>query len=723
VSAYRLLRLPSGRWAVKGPYCPDDLPRLRALPGARWNKAARAREVATDDASVVQLVAQLTELGCAIPREILDRAEAVAGQADAASDAAEARASDPRLFPYQRAGVRWLAGRKRGLLADAMGLGKTVQALLALPAEAPRVLVICPACVKGSWRDECRRWRPDLEPAVLRGRKSFRWPAPGEVVVANWDILPATAPAAPEGVYLVADEVHAAKNPRTQRTKRFTALVEAVAAADGSVWGLTGTPMLNRPGELWTVLRALGLAASAFGSWGRYKRLFHATPGRWGGLEWGTPDPQVPELLRRVMLRREREAVLADLPPKRWQQVAVNGLTAKLRRMCDDALAKWRARDTELSRSGLPAFEEMSRVRAELAAHKATVLPALLDEYEAAGEPVVVFSDHRAPVEALRDREGWAVILGGTPAEERTEIVRRFQAGELHGVAGTIKAMGVGVTLTRAATMIFVDLTWTPALIEQAEDRICRIGQERGCLYVTLVADHDLDRRMAEVLRDKKRLIAATVQATAGAADPRQADVVRHARDHAERAAREQADKPQAERDVVPCPVCRADCDVRVAGERSKRPGERYIRCDACGDFAWAEEFGTVADVQDCAYCGAPCRARTSRSRKNPGRRYIKCPRCGEFAWADEVRRPVDRARVRRQVEYLLGRCDGAVARDAVGFNKYDAAFVRQAWVGGEAGVRDEADWRRLERLLCKYRGQLEAAGLAAGEDGERRAA
>jgi hypothetical protein len=134
---------------------------------------------------------------------------------------------------------------------------------------------------------------------------------------------------------------------------------------------------------------------------------------------------------------------------------------------------------------------------------------------EDANEPIVVFSVHRAPIDHLGTRDGWATITGDTPAAARTEIEARFQRGELRGVAATIQAGGVAITLTRAHRAVFVDQDWTPALNAQAEDRICRIGQDRGVIITRIIADHALDRRIAQVLATKIEIIEGSVDAAA----------------------------------------------------------------------------------------------------------------------------------------------------------------------------------------------------------------
>ena len=662
-----------GPWyGVQSDYDPAILPGLRALPGARWDRDNRVWRVSTRPQDLLALVAGLNKLGCPVPADLIDGAKGLAAEVAATEAAATTRAADPRLYAYQRDGVRWLAGRCRALLGDEMGLGKTVQVLLAQPENA-RALVVCPASLKGNWRDECARWRPDLTPAVLSGRDSFRWPAAGELVVTNYDVLADAPAAAPGGVVVVADEVHATKSKAAKRTKRFVALVAAAGAAGGRTWGLTGTPMLNRPPELFQVLDNLGLVPETFGHFGAFYRCFGAKRSDYGTV-WGRPTAEVPGRLARAMLRRERTTVLADLPGKTSREVRVNGLPAKLQTMCDAALARWDAARAR-SGSGLPGFEEMSAVRAALAEYKTPFAVELVEEFEAADEPVVVFSAHRAPVELLAARPGWAAILGGTPNEERTRIVAEFQAGKLKGLAATIKAGGVGLTLTRACQMLFVDLEWTPALNAQAEDRICRIGQRSACCYTHIVAEHDLDARMAEVLGGKASLIAATIQ-------------------------------PQAAVEAAPGPdalaVLAAAVVAPATAARSAEEQEAERAATEAADIA-------AGKLSRCPSCHAARRVFVSHSDKNPGRAFARCPACSDdrgplFWWTADRGAYSDAAKAQMTAELtaLLDCCDGAHERDGAGFAACDVIPSRRLASDIQRGVG--IDWDALQKLLVKYR-------------------
>lgn len=486
------------------------------------------------------------------------RAAAVAAKAEGAElQAAVSRVQETlkarglSLFRFQAEGVAWLSRRNRALLADEMGLGKTVQTLMAIPEDdPPPVIVVAPAAVKGVWREECRKWRPDLRPYIREGRGSFEWPRAGTVLIVNYDILPLTAEELEDreekgkrttraerrmlfrmeqsepvpGTILIFDEAHALKTPKAQRTLRARSLAKTILGpeVEGKVWALTGTPILNRPPELWALLQLAQLDEDSFGSWNEFVRLFRGARGKYS-YSWGEPSAEVIERIRKVSLKRKRLEVLPDLPTKmhRFLEVpldqstraALNAILESLRKKgVEVGEAFDEAMFTKMTRV---AFEEMSRLRAILAKAKIPTMLSLVEDYEEQDEPVVVFSAHRAGIDLLGERKGWATITGDTPPEDRTAIVADFQEGRLQGLGVTIKAGGVGLTLTRASHALFVDLEWTPALNAQAEDRLCRIGQTRGVQVTRLVADHVLDERVAELLAEKQAIIEASTEAAA----------------------------------------------------------------------------------------------------------------------------------------------------------------------------------------------------------------
>ncbi|RJQ25039.1 DEAD/DEAH box helicase [Candidatus Parcubacteria bacterium] len=312
-----------------------------------------------------------------------------------------------------------------------------------------------------------------------------------------------------DGVIGIYDEAHRVKNWKSLRSRRVKTLSKHVT----KVFALTGTPLLTRPSDLYGVLDNCGMAYEVFGTWGKFMGLYNAYKDRWGGITWGEPSPEVPERLRRVMLRRTRAEVLPDLPKKTYNTLVINGMSDDTRKIMDKLEDEWG--EYIYTSEELPPFEEFAALRASLAKERIPALEEYVEDCEEEGVPLVVASAHRAPIDFLAGRKGWGVITGSTPPEVRQQVMDSFQAGKLLGVGLTIQAGGVGLTLTRAWKMLFVDRDWTPALNAQCEDRICRIGQESDKIQIDIMtSDHVLDGHINNLILKKIALIEASVEKT-----------------------------------------------------------------------------------------------------------------------------------------------------------------------------------------------------------------
>jgi SWI/SNF-related matrix-associated actin-dependent regulator of chromatin subfamily A-like protein 1 len=495
----------------------DSLDLLRSIPGAWFDRNKVCWNVSLKDGDRARLLEICDKLKIKVPEEL--RTVVASEQSSFASESG--------LYPFQVEGVDWLSKGDHRLLADDMGLGKTIQTLMALPKECA-AMVIAPAAVKYNWKQEAEKWRPDLQATVINGSKSFRLPAIGEIVIVNYDILPEyvePVKISPQSkswevkvewpseqmanhskkIILIIDEAQRVKNYKTKRSKRVKGLCMSVS----KVWALTGTPLENRPQDLYGILESLQMQMKVFGGWTKFVGHMNGYKDRWGGYVWGTPKPIVPELLRRVMLRRKREEVLPDLPNKKYTYIKCplpNQLKSEM-----DIL--WQTYNSVFKEKELPPFEKFSEIRNKLAISRFDSLIELVEEHEEDNIPLVVFSAHVDPLNKLGEREGWAKITGQTPAEQRQKIVNEFQSGSLKGVAVSIKAGGVGLTLTRAWKAIFVDMDWVPGANQQAEDRICRIGQtSQKVEIVRLFSDHVLDNHVMELISWKMSLIENAIE-------------------------------------------------------------------------------------------------------------------------------------------------------------------------------------------------------------------
>ena len=419
------------------------------------------------------------------------------------------------LHPFQRAGVRYALERRRTFIADEQGLGKTVQALAALEAdEAFPAVVVCPASMKLTWQRESRHWLPGRSVEVLDGRGPGAWSEAArnaEIVVLNYDILDAhsrqLADIGPEA--LVLDESHYVKNPRAARTK--AAMELAGRLPDGALrLALTGTPILNRPEELIAQLRVLGRLGE-FGSGARLARRFKAA-GSDDRLHWN--------LRARCYVRRTKKQVLPQLPSKRQETVPVMLSNEAAYRLAEQDVIAWlqtlpldlRTIDAKVA-AALRA-EQLVRLNSLRQLSGQGKLPSALawiSDFLVSGEPLVVFADHVAVQRALVERFPDSVhLLGSDSSRARQRAVDAFQREDgPQLIVCSLRAASQGITLTRASNVAFLELDWTPARHDQAEDRLHRIGQESAVTAYYLLAAGTIDQTMAELLQRKRSLINA----------------------------------------------------------------------------------------------------------------------------------------------------------------------------------------------------------------------
>ena len=454
-------------------------------------------------------------------REVL--AELVAEHDRAAATVALSYAEDAELdlelggelHPFQRAGVRYALERRRTFIADEQGLGKTVQALATIEADgAFPTIVVCPASMKLTWERESHIWLPHRSVAVLDGRTESAWTdeaRQAEIVVLNYDILEAHAVklAGRQPKALIFDESHYVKNPGARRTKAAIKLAETLP--EGALkLALTGTPVLNRPEELISQLRVLGRLRE-FGSGARLSRRFKAAASD-DRLHWN--------LRAHCYVRRTKQQVLPQLPSKRQDTVPVLLSNEHEYRLAEEDVIAW-LQTLPLDLGTMDAkvaaalrAEQLVRLNSlrQLAAQgKLPTALAWIADFLESGEPLVVFAEHIAIQKAIVERFPKAAhILGADTTQARQRAVDAFQQEDgPQLIVCSMKAASQGITLTRASNVAFLELDWTPARHDQAEDRLHRIGQESAVTAWYLLAANTIDETMAELLQRKRSLIDA----------------------------------------------------------------------------------------------------------------------------------------------------------------------------------------------------------------------
>jgi SWI/SNF-related matrix-associated actin-dependent regulator 1 of chromatin subfamily A len=339
-----------------------------------------------------------------------------------------------------------------------------------------------------------------------------------DVCVVNYDILPAHHGElrAVQWDLIICDECHALKNETTGRTQQvFGGGRKRLAPLRAKRWAfLTGTPILNKPRELWPLLKSIdptGLGADKDKFAKRYCQAFWME-GR--GLWWdgaGNLEELQAYMRSKFMIRRLKADVLKDLPAKRRQVIVLEpdkSLAGDLKK----ELKTYEEHASELAGKDPIAlnFEGLSEIRKEIALKKVPYVVEHLKEVLNEQDKVVVFGHHHEVTDALAAAFGSTsvVVDGRVPNEERQRAVDRFQSDSTCKIfIGGIQSAGVGLTLTAASTVVFAELDWVPGNMSQAEDRCHRIGQKEQVLVQHIVLANSLDERMAETIIKKQEII------------------------------------------------------------------------------------------------------------------------------------------------------------------------------------------------------------------------
>ena len=381
------------------------------------------------------------------------------------------------LYPHQIQARDFLLSRKRAILADAPRVGKTMPAASAAIQHLP-ALVICPAVVKPGWVKAFAALGSQAQ--EIRGRAAAQAVKAEGVVVINYDLLPHLQQL--DGWQtLILDESHRIKTPTAKRTKSAIKIMHATPR----VYALSGTPIPNKPIELWPLLHGLGIYKR---SWLEFAfRYCKAWNPPWGGLDVSGASnlPELHEKLKPHVLRRKREQVFTGYQHPAVSMVELDLPNDKREKAFDaDAVAE----AVSANPNAILAIEGLSEIMREGGERKAPLAADFIRariEQEPA-EPLVVFAWHKSVVAMLSDSLkqdppiSHVVVTGETSAGAKQQAIADFQAGQVQVIIGNISSISEGVDLSRANTVIFAESTWQTSALEQASARVENINKQ-GC--------------------------------------------------------------------------------------------------------------------------------------------------------------------------------------------------------------------------------------------------
>ena len=428
------------------------------------------------------------------------------------------------LRDYQKKGIQWLQMLHHygfgGILADDMGLGKTLQTIAFLSSQVQAdtsVLILAPSGLIYNWADEFQKFAPDLDVAVVHGLKSHR-----ESILAENHQIYVTSYATfrqDSEIYrdlsfdfLFLDEAQVMKNAQTKIAQSLRRFVVP------SVFALSGTPIENHLGELWSIFQIV---------------LPGLLPAKKEFMKLSTE--RVAQFIKPFVMRRKKEEVLTELPDL-IEVVYKNELEDQQKAIYLAQLQQMQERlgqvsDSEFQRNRVEILTGLMRLRQicdtpalfmedyQGESGKLDSLRDLLVQIAEAGHRVLIFSQFRGMLDRIEQELpdlGLTSfkITGSTPSQERQEMTKAFNQGERDVFLISLKAGGVGLNLTGADTVILVDLWWNPAVESQAIGRAHRMGQEQAVEVYRLVTRGTIEEKIQELQEKKKNLVSEILDGT-----------------------------------------------------------------------------------------------------------------------------------------------------------------------------------------------------------------
>jgi SNF2 family DNA or RNA helicase len=386
-------------------------------------------------------------------------------------------------------------------------------------------LVIAPLTTLGMWKEHFDELT-DLTTVVIDPKKRLQsWErfdrTRADVFCCHWEVVRLMPELhQPRWLHIIADECHRMKNRKAQQTKAVKALAGYWKTA------MSGTPVVNRPDELWSVLN--WLQPKQYSSYWKFFKahVMVETQFARGHQYQQVVGPKNLELLHKNIepwfVRRLKKDVLLDLPDKYYTEIKVD-LNYQQRRiynqMRDDMLA-WIGQQQDEVLPAPVVIAQLTRLQQFAIAYAtfnddhvqlsepSSKLDAVMEIIDETEEQVVVFSRFKQAVNLLAyrlEQHGikYVLLTGDVSQEERTRAVAKFQRGEAQVFIGSIAAGGVGITLHAASTVVFIDRDWSPALNSQAEDRLHRYGQKNAVQVIDIVARNTIDLGKHQMLETK----------------------------------------------------------------------------------------------------------------------------------------------------------------------------------------------------------------------------
>ena len=521
----RFINIKQNKVVPSFQYDIDVVLAIKSIDGRVWNKAYKQWEIPIENLD--EVMKTLTPLGF-IPssfvleavkkeREFLDKIESIRLGDNPYSGSLP-------LFDFQHKGASFLKNMPFAMLADVPGLGKSIQTI-ASTMDDQQVLIFCPASLKYNWQQEILKWVPNETPRVIDGDKRQRevgWKTSqrNKFTIANYELLLHDYALIKDNQWgtIVCDEATRIANPKAQTTKNLSTLKSKKRIA------LTGTPISNSPEDIFGIFN--WLVPGYLGTYSQFQKKYcDMQDSGWGYSKiTGFKNMEIlREKVGRFMLRRTKEEVFKDFPPKLVEDIifTLSESERKMYTLIKEQVVSEIAKLGDLDTRTLNIIPvKMLRLKqctghTELVgadkgeSSKVDALKALLEPIIASGEKAIVFTQFSSMLNILaRELEvhkPW-LIFGEVDSADRMKAVKEFNDKEGSGLIIMTEAGAYGLNMQSASYVFHYDAPWSIAKLQQREDRAHRIGQNKPVTVYNLIANNTIDEYVMKVLHRKQKV-------------------------------------------------------------------------------------------------------------------------------------------------------------------------------------------------------------------------
>lgn len=512
----KLAKFPDGTYTIKlqFPFSPDDVANVKTLQGRKWypdgrfwtayptipNLDALKSWDFVIDKKLVKFIDGNNRYPALPPIEGLKK----------------------KLFPYQHKGVEFLQARNgRGLIGDEMGLGKTVQAIawMHLNPKISPVVIVVPASIKLNWAREIREWTDTIPSNIMVLNGTTPYPLAADIIIINYDILSAwlTALLEYKPMAVIGDEIQLVKNNKAKRTKAMKKLAKHVP----HFVALSGTPIVNRPIEFFNAIQMVD--KNVMPNWQLFTKKYCAP--KHNGFGWNYNGASNTEELHEIltstiMIRRTKKEVLPELPDKirSFFPLEMDEALAEEYDQAEINFLAWirdkHGADAAEKASAAAALTEIETLKQIAVRSKLDHAMEWTENFLDSGQKLVVFAVHKFVIDAFMQKFGKLAVKidGSVSGTNRQLAVDKFQNdAKTRLFVGNIKAAGVGITLTAASNVAYMELPWSPGDLSQSEDRCHRIGQHDSVNIYYLLAEYTIEEKIAALLDEKRKVLDAVL--------------------------------------------------------------------------------------------------------------------------------------------------------------------------------------------------------------------